>query len=76
MGCPKLSYYKENTTPFLGVWKKHAATKNRVSYYPFGSMQDGLSYIDNTLKDNDLKNKYLFGGKEQDDKTGFYEYSL
>jgi RHS repeat-associated protein len=47
-----------------------------ASYYPFGSTQDGLSYIDNTLKDNDLKNKYLFGGKEQDDKTGFYEYSF
>jgi RHS repeat-associated protein len=74
MGCPKLSYYKENTTPFLGVWKKHAATKNRVSYYPFGSTQDGLSYIDNTLKNNDLKNKYLFGGQEQDSKTGFFEY--
>jgi RHS repeat-associated protein len=25
-------------------------------------------------EDNDLKNKYLFGGKEQDSKTGFFEY--
>jgi RHS repeat-associated protein len=45
-----------------------------VSYYPFGSTQEGLGFVDNALKDNDLVNKYLFGGKEQDSKTGFFEY--
>jgi RHS repeat-associated protein len=45
-----------------------------ASYYPFGSTQDGLNYVSTTLSDNDLKNKYLFGGQEQDSKTGFFEY--
>jgi RHS repeat-associated protein len=36
--------------------------------------QQGLSYTNNTLLDSDLKNKYLFGGQEQDSKTGFFEY--
>jgi RHS repeat-associated protein len=45
-----------------------------VSYYPFGSTQEGLNYASTTLTDNDLENKYLFGGREKDDKTGFYEY--
>jgi RHS repeat-associated protein len=34
----------------------------------------GLGFVSTTLTDNDLKNKYLFGGKEQDSKTGFFEY--
>jgi RHS repeat-associated protein len=45
-----------------------------VSYYPFGSTQEGLGFVSTTLTDNDLTNKYLFGGKEQDGKTGFYGY--
>jgi RHS repeat-associated protein len=45
-----------------------------VSYYPFGSTQEGLGFVSDTLTDNDLKNRYLFGGKEQDSKTGFFEY--
>jgi RHS repeat-associated protein len=45
-----------------------------ISYYPFGATQEGLNYVSTTLTDNDLTNKYLFGGKEQDSKTGFYEY--
>jgi RHS repeat-associated protein len=38
--------------------------------------QQGLSYTNNTLLDSDLKNKYLFNGKELDDKTNFYEYGF
>jgi RHS repeat-associated protein len=45
-----------------------------ISYYPFGATQEGLNFVSTALTDNDLKNKYLFGGKEQDSKTGFFEY--
>jgi RHS repeat-associated protein len=45
-----------------------------ASYYPFGSQQEGLNFVSDTLTDSDLKNKYLFGGQEQDSKTGFFEY--
>jgi RHS repeat-associated protein len=45
-----------------------------ISYYPFGSTQEGLNFVSTALTDNDLVNKYLFGGKEQDSKTGFFEY--
>jgi RHS repeat-associated protein len=47
-----------------------------VSCYPFGMEQQGLDYINPTLLDEEDKNKYLFNGKELDEKTNLYEYGF
>jgi RHS repeat-associated protein len=71
----KREYY---LTDHLGnvrvVFDTNGQVLQEDSYYPFGSTQEGLNFVSDTLSDNDLKNKYLFGGQEQDSKTGFFEY--
>ncbi len=46
------------------------------SYYPFGMVMNGFNYIDQSLVDNDTKNKYLYNGKELQDDLGldWYDY--
>jgi RHS repeat-associated protein len=71
----KREYY---LTDHLGnvrvVFDTNGQVLQEDSYYPFGSTQKGLNYVSTMLKDNDLKNRYLFGSQEQDSKTGFFEY--
>jgi RHS repeat-associated protein len=60
MGCLKLPYYeKEDTTNFLGLWKKSDGSKNCDNYYPFG-----LSF-NSYQRENALDQKYLYNGKEK-----------
>jgi hypothetical protein len=37
MGCLKLTYSQEKTTPFLGVWKKSEKRFFGVSWYDYGA---------------------------------------
>jgi RHS repeat-associated protein len=45
------------------------------SYYPFGSTQEGLNFVSDTLKDNDLTEQVpLWQARNRTAKRGSYEY--
>jgi len=46
------------------------------SYYHFGMVQNGFNYVNESLLQEDDKNKFLFNGKEKDKFTGYYEYGF